>query len=245
MKAGKIIGITVLSFLLAGAMAYTVYSLVVFRTVEDQVKCNDLEISITADIPLITEDELHRMLRDEDLHPIGVSVADLRTEQIERFLRAHPYVKYVRCYHDPKGKVNLELELRKPLFLVVGNENFYVDQEGKILPSKPGVMAYVPVVTGRVTRTMLQGELYEMIRFIARNEFWNAQIQQIHVRDDQKTELVPRVGNALILLGTTDGYEKKLERLYRLYEKAFNVMGWNTYRMLDLQFENQIVAVKN
>ena len=50
---------------------------------------------------------------------------------------------------------------------------------------------------------------------------------------------------ALILLGTTTNYQLKLNRLYRLYEKAFNVMGWNSYRMLDLQFENQIVAVRN
>lgn len=245
MKIGKIIGITVVILLLTGAVGYTVYSLIAFRTIEEQVKCNDLEIDIKSAIPLITEDELHLMLRDEGLHPIGVSVPDLRTERIERFLKANPYVKKVRCYHEPGGKVMLEMELRTPLFMVVGNENFYVDEEGKFLPSKPGVMAYVPVVTGRVTKTMLQGELYDMIRYIAQNEFWNAQIQQIHIRDDQKAELVPRVGDSLILLGTVNGYRLKLDRLFRLYEKAFNVMGWNSYRMLDLQFENQIVAIKN
>lgn len=245
MKIGKIIGIVVVIVLLTGAMGYTVYSLITFRSVEESVKCSDLKIRIQAQVPLISEDELHLMLRDEGLHPIGVTLTDLRTERIERFLKAHPYVKNVRCYHDPTGKVSLEMELRNPLFLVLGNENYYVDDEGRFLPSKPGVMAYVPVVTGRVTKTLLQGELYDMVRYIAKNEFWNAQIQQIHIRDDQKVELVPRVGDALILLGATTGYELKLGRLYRLYEKAFNVMGWNSYRMLDLQFENQIVAVKN
>lgn len=245
MKIGKIIGIVVVTLLLTGAMVYMVYSLVSFRSIEEGVKCSDLDISIQAQVPLITEDELHLMLRDEGLHPIGVSLPDLRTERIERYLSAHPYVKKVRCYHDPNGKVMLGIELRTPLFMVVGNENYYVDDEGRFLPSKPGVMAYVPVVTGRVLKTMLQGELYEMVRYIAKDEFWNAQIQQIHIRDDLKVELVPRVGEALILLGTTTNYQLKLNRLYRLYEKAFNVMGWNSYRMLDLQFENQIVAVRN
>ena len=245
MKVKKVIGSIVVALLITAAMGYTVFALMAFSSVEQQVKCRDLEIQIEAKLPLFTEDELHLMLRDEGLHPIGLSVRDLSTERIERFLGAHPYVKKVRCFHDPNGKVLLELSLRTPHFLVMGNENFYVDDEGRYLPAKPGVMAYVPVVTGRVTKSMLQNDLYELVDYIARHDFWNAQIQQIHVRDDQKIELVPRVGEALILLGTTRDYRVKLDRLFRLYHQAFNVMGWNNYRLLDLQFENQIVAIKN
>jgi cell division protein FtsQ len=244
MRFKKVAGIIVVSLLLAGATGYVLYALLTFEPVEKQLKCRDLIVSIQASVPLITEDEVHLMLREQGLHPIGVMLSDLRTEQIERFLKEHPYVKKVKCYHDPAGQAFLYLELRTPRFLVLGNENFYMDVEGHRLPAKPGVMAYVPVVTGRVTRTMLQGELYELVSYIAGHDFWNAQVQQIHVRDDHRIELVPRVGDALIMLGTTDHYRLKLDRLMRLYQQAFNVMGWNGYQKLDLQFENQIVATK-
>jgi cell division protein FtsQ len=245
MKAGKVVGIVVIVLLLTGAVSYAVYSLLTFSSVEKEIKCSDLEISIRTTLPLLTGDEIHQMLRAEGLHPIGVSVPVLRTEAIERFLSGHPYVKKVSCYHDPGGRVFLKLELRTPRFMVMGNENYYIDDEGQRIPTRPGVMAYVPVVTGRVTRTIIQGELYELIDFIAGDEFWNAQIQQIHVRDDLKIELVPRVGETLILLGPTEGFRLKLDRLMRLYRQAFNVVGWNSYQLLDLRFENQIVAVKN
>jgi cell division protein FtsQ len=245
MKFKKVIGSIVVALLVTAAAGYAVFSLMAFSSVEQQVKCRDLEIRIEAKLPLFTEDELHLMLRDEGLHPIGLSMRDLSTERIERYLEAHPYVKKVRCYHDPNGKVLLELVLRTPHFLVMGNENYYVDDEGNQLPAKPGVMAYVPVVTGRVTKSMLQNDLYKLVDYVARHDFWNAQIQQIHVRDDQKIELVPRVGDALIVLGSAHDYELKLGHLFRLYHQAFNVMGWNSYRLLDLQFENQIVAIRN
>ncbi len=244
MKFKKLAGIVVVSLLVSAAMAYTVFALLAFRPVEEQRKCNDLIVSIQADVPLLNEDEVHIMLRERELHPIGVLLSDLHTSRIEELLRAHPYVKKVRCYHDPEGKAFLDLELRTPRFLVMGNANFYVDDERHQLPSKPGVMAYVPVVTGRVTRTMLNNELYDLVTYLADHEFWNAQVQQIHVRDDQRIELVPRVGDAIILLGEAEGYREKLDRLMVLYRKAFNVMGWNSYQLLDLQFENQIVATK-
>jgi cell division protein FtsQ len=245
MKAVKIAGIVVVSLLVTGAIAYVGYSLLSFSSIEKDIKCADVEVVIQSTVPFINEDEVHLMLRERGLHPIGVSVPELQTDHIERFLRENPYVKKVKCFHDPSGKVMLHMELRRPLFLVSGNETYYLDDEGIRLPAKPGVMAYVPVITGRVTKTMLQEELYGLVSFIAGHEFWNAQIQQIHVRDDHRIELVPRVGDALIMLGTISGYELKLDRLFRLYQQAFNVMGWNSYRMLDLQFKNQIVAVKN
>jgi len=244
MKFKKLAGIVVVSLLVSAAMAYTVFALLAFRPVEEQRKCYDLIVSIEAKVPLLNEDEVHLMLRERELHPIGVLLSELRTSRIEAFFQEHPYVKKVRCYHDTEGRAFLDMELRTPRFMVMGNENFYVDEEHHRLPAKPGVMAYVPVVTGRVTRTMLNNELYDLVTYLADHKFWNAQVQQIHVRDDHRIELVPRVGDAIILLGEAGGYQKKLDRLMVLYRKAFNVIGWNSYQLLDLQFENQIVATK-
>ena len=59
-----------------------------------------------------------------------------------------------------------------------------------------------------------------------------------------KIELVPRVSDAIIVLGTLDNYQSKLEKLYKLYQKGFNVIGWNKYKVIDLQYKDQIVCSK-
>lgn len=71
--------------------------------------------------------------------------------------------------------------------------------------------------------------LYKLINFveyIEDNEFWNAQVVQINVlpppnaRTQPEIELIPRVGDHVILLGWLDGYERKLDKLLAFYRKA-------------------------
>ena len=86
--------------------------------------------------------------------------------------------------------------------------------------------------------------MFDFVTFLEDNTFWNAQIEQIFIRDDLKIELVPRVGEAIILLGTLDNYQSKLEKLRKLYVNGFNVVGWNKYKLIDLQYKDQVVCSK-
>lgn len=240
----SIVGIVFKSLGAGVVLTYLAFSLMAFRIDDQDIKCSDLTISIHGNIPLLTEDEIHEVLNDIRLHPIGTSLNELYTNEIERFLEQNPVVKSARCFHTPDGQASLDLYLREPLFLVSGKENYYVDTEKKIMPVRTNRLAYVPLVTGRVTRTMATGELFDFVNYIINNSFWNAQIAQIHVRDDLKVELVPRVGDAVILLGKIEQYQEKLDKVFRLYTEGFSVMGWNNYTLLDLQYNGQIVATK-
>lgn len=235
-------------FLITGVtivLGYLVFALIRFSVDESDIKCKNLIIDIAGKVEMIDEGELNDMLSDNGLHPIGVSVDKLRTESIERFLEQNQLVRKAVCYHSPTGCVYIKVTLREPKFLVMANENYYVDHEKKILPVPLHAVAYVPVVTGRVTKSMATGAIFDFVDYLEKNTFWNAQISQIHVRDDLKVELVPRVGSEIILLGYLDQYEEKLNKVYRLYTQGYRVMGWNRYIKLDLQYENQIVGIKN
>lgn len=126
--------------------------------------------------------------------------------------------------------------------MVAGVENYYVDNDKRFFPTTINHAAYVPVVSGRVTQSFITNELFDFISFLEMNEFWNAQIEQIYVRDDMKVELVPRVGDGVILLGRLDGYEKKLSNLEKLYVYGFNKLGWDKYSVINLQYEGQVVC---
>jgi cell division protein FtsQ len=83
------------------------------------------------------------------------------------------------------------------------------------------------------------------VSFLEKNEFWNAQIVQINIREDSKVELVPRVGDAIILLGSFERYEAKLKKLEKLYTKGFNVVGWNKYKVINLEYKDQVVCSRS
>jgi cell division protein FtsQ len=133
---------------------------------------------------------------------------------------------------------------RTPKFRVIGIESFYVDTEKKWMPASPNFSAYVPIVSGRITKSMATGEMFDFVSFLEDNPFWNAQIEQIYVRDDLKIELVPRVGDAIIVLGKLENFKPKLEKLRKLYINGFNTIGWNRYSKIDLQYKDQVICTK-
>ncbi len=241
-----VISIIFYSLGVALVLAYLLLSAFTFRIDEQNIRCRELNIEISGKIKLMNEDEVNQVLADIGLHPVGNMISELATEEIERFLEQNPIVKNTNCYHTTDGSAILQIELRQPKYLVVGDlDTYYVDTEQHVLPVPPGVIAYVPVVTGRMTKTMAAKVLYPLVSFIADHPFWNAQIAQIYVNDRAEIELVPRVGSTIILLGKTDGFEEKLERLYELYSKGFTVFGWELYEKLDLRYKQQIVGVKS
>jgi cell division protein FtsQ len=67
---------------------------------------------------------------------------------------------------------------------------------------------------------------------------------QINVVKNSEVELVPRVGNHIVLLGGVDRYEQKLEKLNKFYTEGLGYDSWNKYKVINLKYENQVVCSK-
>jgi len=208
------------------------------------VICVGMDVRLLDDskVRFISATEIAKILDAKGLNPIGSKYKKISTEAIERELLRNELIRTAECYKTISGKVIVEVTQRTPKFLIAGNESYYVDTDRKLMPVSLNYAAYVPVVTGRVLHKMATTELFDFVDFLEKDTFWNAQIEQIFIRDDLKVELIPRVGNAVILLGTFANFEKKLRNLRELYTQGFNVVGWNRYDKIDLQYDGQIVG---
>ena len=67
---------------------------------------------------------------------------------------------------------------------------------------------------------------------------------KIYVADNGEVELVPRVGEHTVLLGTPTRVEEKLARLKEFYTEGLNKVGWNKYSALNLKYDNQVICKK-
>lgn len=227
-------------------LGYIVFSLWHFSGNDKEIVCREVEIVLSDNdkIKLISQRDVALLLEENDLNPMGKTLKHIRTESIEDILQKNPMIKVAECFKTPSGIVQIRIQQRCPKFRVVGMGSYYVDADRKTMPVSSNYAAYVPVVSGRVTVTMATGKLFDFISFLEENPFWNAQIEQIYVRDDLKIELVPRVGDAIVILGTLDDFPAKLEKLHKLYIYGFNEFGWNRYKTIDLQFKDQVVCTK-
>lgn len=94
------------------------------------------------------------------------------------------------------------------------------------------------------------GKLINFVKYIRSNDFWNSQIVQINAISNSargasrepEIELVPRVGDHVVLLGSLEGYSEKLDRLMVFYTGALNREGWNNWNYINLKYDNQVVC---
>jgi cell division protein FtsQ len=92
--------------------------------------------------------------------------------------------------------------------------------------------------------TKLARDLYNTALFIENDTLWNDQIEQLYVNQQSEIEMVPRVGNQRIILGTADSLQVKFRNLLAFYKKAMPRVGWDAYKTISLKYANQIVCEK-
>ncbi len=239
----KILYIT-LAFLL---LAYILYAVSFPRNHLDGKNCNGVEVIIADTLKrhFIAGKDVLSMLKNAGLYPQGKPLKDIRTDLMEQKLEENKLIKKAQVYITAGGGVTVKVYQKIPLLRVMSvSGDYYVDTEGDIMPVTLQYAAYVPLVTGFVDKEFARKELSNLARFLQKNKFWDAQIEQIYVYPNKDLELTPRVGNHQILLGRIDQFEEKLENLRLFYEQALDKTGWNRYSMINLKFKNQIVCTK-
>jgi cell division protein FtsQ len=182
----------------------------------------------------------------------NISSVNLRI--LETALEKNPWVKNAEMFFDNNQVLHIDIEERKPIARIfsVGGNSFYVDSNGLRLPLSDKLSARVPVFTGFPSdrqilsdpdSLMLQ-QVVQLGKFIVADSFWMAQIAQIDITHKATFEIIPTIGDQTIAIGNADDLENKFNRLYTFYKQAWVQNGINTYERLDVQFENQVVAVK-
>ncbi|MCB9017945.1 MAG: cell division protein FtsQ [Prevotellaceae bacterium] len=233
--------------IICAILGYLVFSIFAFsfRSKNQVCKAVLVEISDSSSLRFITKRNVVSLLDRSGINPVGGTMKDIRTDQIEMVLEKQPRIKQAECYKTPDGKIKVVVKQREPILRIMNNgHGYYVDSEGKTMPISSDFTAYVPVASGAISEKFAKNELYDFALFLKRNKFWDAQIEQIYVDYNEEVELVPRVGDHIIALGKLDSYEYKLEKLMSVYKDGFSRTGWNKYRRVDLRYENQVVCTK-
>ncbi len=209
--------------------------------------CQDLQVVVkdSLDKHFVSESDLVSILKKASLNPLNKPMDDINTEKIEEELKKNEMIARIEAYKTPSGIVKLEVEQKIPILRVISPRgNFYVDNLGTTMPVSFRYVADVPLVSGYVEKELAVTDLYKFALFLQENEFWNNQIEQIYVHPDNEVELIPRVGNHRIVLGSFDNYEEKLDNLRLFYDKVIPKIGWEKYSIINLKYKDQIVCTK-
>lgn len=240
--------IRVLSIILATLLSC--YVLVVsffFRDVKEDGLCEGMEIVLRDSLEkhFVTDGDLVYLLKQAKLYPVKTPMNEINTEEIEEKLLSNNMISKVEAYKTPSRLIKLEIEQKMPILRVNSLAgNYYVDNLGSMMPLSRHYVAHVLVASGQIDEKLALGDLYKFALFLDEDDFWNDWIGQIYVDSDNNVELIPRVGNHKVVLGTFDDYQTKLENLRLFYEQAIPKVGWEKYSEINLKYKNQIVCIK-
>ena len=226
---------------------YFIWSLGFFVRGKMDGLCEEIRIVVcdSSDLNFVSTDEVRSILKANGLYFEGHDLMDVETYEIEDVIKSHVMVKTAECYKTPSNNVVIELTQRIPKYRVIGNENYYVDTDRNPIPTTSKCAVYVPVVTGFVDHEMAVNELFDFVSYLDDSSFFQSMFTQIYVCENKKIELVPRMGNHVVLLGTLDeDYKNRLAKLKKLYVDGFSEIGWHQYKTIDLQYKGQVVCRK-
>ena len=252
MKFSKIISIIFKLIAAVIVAVYIVFAFIAFANVDQDMQCTELNINFTEvqDSYLLTKEDIKSILEQNKLYPEGKIYFNCKIDSIERFLRSNPMITTAECYKTLSGKIELNISQKQPKFVVVSGKNtYYVDNNRDTVPYSLNFQARLPVVTGDIVYPEMASEsIYDFVDYVQKDEFWNAQIAQIDVVNmagsEPKIELITRVGDAVIHVGTLDDFENKLQKMYSMYKDGFSLIGWNNYDRINLEYDGQIVCRK-
>lgn len=224
-------------------------------TKKSQKICTAIQIEIVGA-------EQHMFLDEQDIleliningKVIGKPTTKTNLRNLENLLEANSWVDHAELYFDNNQALQVHIQERQPVARVfhIGGGSFYVDSTGLRLPLSEKISAKVPVFTNfpsdkpvlaHPDSLILKG-VVDLSRQILADSFWMAQVQQVNIDPQSQFELIPMIGNHIILVGTADHLAAKFKRLNAFYEQALVQQGLNTYEKLDIRFSNQVVAIR-
>ena len=207
----------------------------------------------------------HEFINDDDVkgmlavHAPGGRLTNLFQERsqvinlrsLEQTLATNPFVQRAEVSRSIDGGLRVDIEQINPIARVLrsGGEDAYVSQEGKLVPMSPHYTARVLLVEGRqawpslsLTQQPYTTSLLKLLQYIYNDAFWRAQIAQVRVLPNGEVQLYPQVGRQVLEIGPPEQLESKFKRLQIFYKKILPAKGWNTYRRINVKYENQIIC---
>lgn len=224
--------------------------------------CGDIVICIkdSADYHFVTKRQLLNLVYGNNGRILGKPVRSISTSDIENRIDVLRELEVAEVYISFDGSLHVFVDQRNPVMRIIPNEggDFFMDEDGFMFRRRnlytprlhivegninitPAMLDSVSVLDTTIKNTILK-DVYQFVNYINSDNFWSAQIDQIYVDSRDEIDLIPRVGNHLIHLGTFENYKGKLKNLQAFYEKVLPEVGWNKYSNINLEFKDQIVC---
>ena len=244
----KIIAFVVLSLILVGFIGF-VEKQTLYKTYQGE----EIVIEGLSGVYFVEDVEISKILAQAfpDLK-VGLPLEEVPIQAIEKRIGGHPFVKSVQAMIGQKGILSIKIHQHQPIARIAQpyGADGYITSEGKVIPTSTSYTSRVLILEGDYAEQLMdQGdvmiempELMNLIEFITKDKFWNAQITEVELNAADDIRLYQQVGSQLIEFGDAHHIEDKFDRISVFYKEILPKKGWNTYARVSVKYKDQIVC---
>ncbi|MEM6687337.1 MAG: hypothetical protein AAF617_16275 [Bacteroidota bacterium] len=191
----------------------------------------------------ITRAMVNKLLIQNSNTATSVRKEQLDLDILEERLRANEMIQDAEVYLSVNGTLGAQIKQRTPIARIATKNSYYIDSEGKAMPLSSVSAARVPFVEGKVNKKELKN-IYELATYIASDDFLKKNVISIIQNDNKTFHLKLRANDFVVLFGTVENIEAKVNNLKAFYKKATKDKTLNDFAKVDLKFTNQVVCTK-
>lgn len=176
---------------------------------------------------------------------VGRQLSQINTAGIRRYLSRLSNLESVECMLTADRRLQINVRPMVPeLRVFCGGKSWYVNKDGKSVPTNAEFYADVPVVSGKFDRSFTPRDVLPLMRFIRNDPELSRLTAMVVARDADNLIIVPRIHGHVVNFGDTSLLARKKRMLFAFYRNVMPFKGWNEYDTISVKFRNQIVATR-
>ncbi len=248
----KTIMLAILWIALGGA---TIFLLAAAIKSKPRHVCKGVEINIQGvsnNFFVDKKDILNTIENFQQGKPVGKAIGDFNLHKIEQELGKNVWIRSAEMFFDNNEVLQVVVNEREPVARVftTAGTTFYIDEELAMLPLSDKFSARLPVFTNfpsdkkilSKTDSSLLNDIKTISLALQKDSFCMAMVEQVDITKERIFEMIPKIGNQLIVFGDGTDTDIKLQKLKLFYKEVMAKAGWNNYSVIDVQYNNQVVA---
>ncbi len=222
---------------------------------KDAQHCKGIEINIKGvnnNFFVDKTDILNSITAIANGNPVGKTIGSFNLRMMERELQKNTWVKTAQLFFDNNEMLQVSVNEREPVARVFTSTgtSFYIDKDDAMLPLSEKFSARLPVFTNfpsdKMVLSAADSDLLKDIKTVSlaiqKDSFRMAMIEQVDITPQRTFEMLPKMGNQVIVFGDATATEEKFDKLELFYKEIMVKAGWNHYSIINVQYKGQVVA---
>jgi len=190
----------------------------------------------------ITQNSVNKLLIQNTDSVTSIGKETLVLNKMEESLLKNPMIKNAEVFVTIDGSLGVKIEQRKPIARVLGSPDYYIDEEGTKMPLSTVYSARVPIITGNINNDFT--DITKLLLKINEDDFMMECVIGLQIQSDETIHLKIRKNDFNVLFGKPIAIENKFQKFKAFYKLTKQEGMLSNYSLVNLEFNNQVVATK-